>query len=500
MPIVGEIYEVKYYDPEQIYDNPYNPRAYFDLEKIKNLAHSIEQIGLREIPEARSTGGRIEIAYGSMRRRAFLLLNKKDPGKWLMPLKIVTLTDQQMADYAIHENLNRSDLKKIELARAVDSYLDSFPRETEDSLGKKLNLDQATIANMRRVLQLPKEILEYIDNDIINFSQARELLVLKDSTSKTPMGQPINDKDLMDYAIATLSTKEFPNTVEGIIKAIDATANIYLLPLQKIEGPFSPQFDTADCKKCKHAITTHPEKKVSRNWCTDRECWNTKQKEAIIANRVPDKPEQEPDQKPIKDEEVEEIIPHGITPKASTITLTAEGIQPVQPEEKLEEQPGAGAIAEQPSTIETSPAPPAEPEIEALPAKVAKARMKAEKKAFMEAIKETKNPLTKGRLVLIAASMVDGYHISVEYTEEETPPVDLFWEEIMEEPPKPEDRTNEKLYEKLLELSEDDLAKLIVKFSLYSLKYHGNPKSYQIKLTTPLSWLGIAIDNPDKEG
>jgi len=264
---------------ELINDNPYQSRQTYHRDAINELAASIRTHGLLQVPLARRKDGNVELAVGHLRKRAFLKLAKEDPGAWhKMPLDIRGITDQGMAIFALEENLKRHDITPIEVARAVDSYLTNFTNETETSIATQLNMTQGNISNMRRVLRLPLQVLEKIDQGRINFTMGRELLVFQGLS---------DEKDLMLEAIRSLRTENRPyrepNTVEGIQKCIHNVARSHMRSLQKGQGWSynDPLFDTkqAGCLKCPQMIRTHPTKSQVAHWCTNKECWDLKQQE-----------------------------------------------------------------------------------------------------------------------------------------------------------------------------------------------------------------------------
>jgi len=288
-------------------DNPFNPRLFYKPQKVADKAESIKQNGLLQVPKARVKEGRAQLAFGGYRKRAFLKLHKEDPKKWKsMPLEIEDLTDNQMIIFAIEENLKRDDNTPIEVARAIEVYFQHFPESTEIALGKKMNMTQGNISNMRRVLTLPENVLEKIDEGRISFTMGRELLILKDLNADTyhewssKEGKNIeHEKDeawLMKEAIRHIrgpdsadryGVQENP-TVEGMQKAIHTVVHTNFKQLDTdIPGSSysysynSPLFNTreAGCLKCEKMILTHPTKSGCAHYCTDEACWEKHQKD-----------------------------------------------------------------------------------------------------------------------------------------------------------------------------------------------------------------------------
>ena len=262
-----------------IEDNPYQSRQVYHKKDIDDLAESIRTHGLLQPPLARrKDDGGVELAFGQLRKRAFMKLAKDDSERWgKMPLDIQEITDERMAMLSLEENLKRHDITPIEVARAVDKFLESFPETTEEVLAKQLNMTQGNVSNMRRVLRLPEEVLEKINEGRINFTMGRELLVFQELT---------NAKDLMLEAIRGLKTESraygHPNTVEGIQKCIFQVARSHLWALERgITYTREPLFDTreAGCLQCQHMIRTHPTQSQVAHWCTNQGCWEQKQQQ-----------------------------------------------------------------------------------------------------------------------------------------------------------------------------------------------------------------------------
>ncbi len=283
---------------ELIDDNPYQPRQTYHKQDVEDLAASIDIHGLLQVPPGRRHDGRVQLAFGHLRKRAFLKLAKKSPKKWAtMPVDIRELNDEHMAMFALEENLRRRDITPIEVAWAVDKYLTIFTDNTEENLAQQLNMTQGNISNMRRVLRLPEQVLEKIEQGRINFTMGRELLVFQgvvagktsrwSSKEGGMIATPKDGKYLMLEAIRGIKTEGQwygePCTVAGLQKCIHSVARQELSALEKEHCGYGrePMFDTraAGCLKCEHMIRTHPTKNTAAHWCTDIDCWDKRQKE-----------------------------------------------------------------------------------------------------------------------------------------------------------------------------------------------------------------------------
>jgi ParB/RepB/Spo0J family partition protein len=294
--------EIIQVDPEKVQDNPYQPRRGYSQKKVDEIASSIEQNGLLETPLGRRRNGDVELAFGHIRRRAFVKLKKKSSKKWpTMPVEVREISDREMVVFALEENLKRSDITPIDLARSVTRYFEVFTEATETELADKLSMTQGNISNMRRVMRLPDEILQKIDEGRIIFTMARELLIFEGLSGPgkesrwsrkeaTNIDIPKDSKWLMLDAIKNIATPgtegrygAHPATVEGMQKAIHDTVKENFRPLgtgsnygyRSEEALFD--VDNFGCKTCELSIKTHPMKSQACLWCTKPECWEKKQ-------------------------------------------------------------------------------------------------------------------------------------------------------------------------------------------------------------------------------
>ncbi len=296
---------IEEWDLDLIDDNPFNPRLFYKPAKVAEKAASIKEIGLLQKPKARILEGRVQLAFGGYRRRAYLKLRKDEPKKWLtMPLEIEEMTDDQMVIFALEENLKRDDNTPIEVARAIGGYFSFYPKTTETWMAKKLNLSQGHVSNMLRVLTLPDYVLEKIDEGRISFTMGRELLIFAglevgtySEWSRKEEKNVVHKKDeawLMKEAIRHIRTPDSADrmgiqenpTVEGMQKAIHGVAVSNLKQLDKeVPGHYysygsTPLFDSRDagCLKCEKMILTRPTKSANAHYCTDEKCWEKHQK------------------------------------------------------------------------------------------------------------------------------------------------------------------------------------------------------------------------------
>lgn len=153
--------------------NPFQPRKIFDEETLQELADSIQEHGILQPIAVRKKGQKYEIVAGERRYRAAQLA-----GLELLPAIVKELTDSQMMELAILENLQREDLTVIEEAEAYQSLMENL-HLTQEELSKRLGKSRPHIANHVRLLALPEDVRALMNEGILSMGQGRALLGLK---------------------------------------------------------------------------------------------------------------------------------------------------------------------------------------------------------------------------------------------------------------------------------------------------------------------------------
>ena len=153
--------------------NPFQPRKTFNDEKIDELAQSIKEHGVIQPIVVRKKGKKFEIVVGERRFRAAKLANLEE-----IPAIIREMTEEQMMEVAILENLQREDLTPIEEAEAYQSLIEKL-NFTQEELAKRLGKSRPYITNHMRLLQLPDEVRELVNNGKLTMGHGRTLLGLK---------------------------------------------------------------------------------------------------------------------------------------------------------------------------------------------------------------------------------------------------------------------------------------------------------------------------------
>lgn len=158
----------------QLRPNPYQPRRNFNEESIKELADSIKEHGVIQPIIVRSVLKGYEIIAGERRFRASQVC-----GQATIPAVVKKLTDQQVMEIALIENVQREDLNAMEIAIAYQALIDQFSL-TQEVLAVKVGKSRSHIANFLRLLQLPEEVKEYVSRGTLSMGHAKAIVGLRD--------------------------------------------------------------------------------------------------------------------------------------------------------------------------------------------------------------------------------------------------------------------------------------------------------------------------------
>jgi len=158
----------------EIRPNPYQPRKTFDEAMIKELAESIKQQGVIQPIIVRKVLRGFEIVAGERRYRASQLC-----GNERIPAVVRELTDAQVMEMALIENLQREDLNAIETAQAYESLINKF-KLTQEELSLKVGKSRSHIANFLRLLSLPDSIKDDVSRGTLSMGHARAIVGIKE--------------------------------------------------------------------------------------------------------------------------------------------------------------------------------------------------------------------------------------------------------------------------------------------------------------------------------
>ncbi len=158
---------------EMIDRNPFQTRAGFDEDKLRELAASIVATGVvQPIVVRPGKDGRYTLITGERR-----LIASKQAGKATVPAMVREVSDLQTMEMTVVENLQRADLNPMEQARAYERLSREF-HLTQEQMAERTGKDRATVANFVRLLRLPDDVQQMVEAGDLSFGHARALLAL----------------------------------------------------------------------------------------------------------------------------------------------------------------------------------------------------------------------------------------------------------------------------------------------------------------------------------
>jgi len=168
MPETGSDF---FYCPiEDIAPNRYQPRNSFSQEELDRLTDSIAQQGVLQPLLVRHMDNGYELIAGERRLRA-----AESAGLSSVPVVVKDLTDEQVLEVSIIENIQRENLNVLEEAEAYFRLIDEF-KYTQEKVARKIGKNRSTIANLLRLRSLPQKIKDSLIFEKITMGHARALL------------------------------------------------------------------------------------------------------------------------------------------------------------------------------------------------------------------------------------------------------------------------------------------------------------------------------------
>ncbi len=170
--------------------NREQPRKHFDEDSLEELAESIKQFGLLQPILVQDRKTYYEIIAGERRWRA-----AKKAGLKEVPVIIKNLSDQEIVEISLIENIQRENLNPIEEAQAYKRLLTEFNLK-QDEVAERVSKSRTAVTNSMRLLKLCDDVQQMIIDDMISTGHARALITIEDSEQQYAIAQQIFDEKL----------------------------------------------------------------------------------------------------------------------------------------------------------------------------------------------------------------------------------------------------------------------------------------------------------------
>jgi ParB family transcriptional regulator, chromosome partitioning protein len=165
--------------------NSRQPRTSFPEAGIRELAASIQEVGILQPLVVRPTPGGFELIAGERRLRA-----AKEAGMERVPVLIRQAGEDESIELALVENLQRENLGPLETAAAYQALMDGFGL-TRERLARRLGKSRAAVTNTLRLVHLPEKIQDLLGDGKLSEGHARALLGLETEEQMTRLAQRV---------------------------------------------------------------------------------------------------------------------------------------------------------------------------------------------------------------------------------------------------------------------------------------------------------------------
>jgi ParB family chromosome partitioning protein len=177
-------------DISKVEPNRDQPRKKFDEDALLELAESIKQFGVLQPLLVQERDDYYEIIAGERRWRAAMMANIKE-----IPVIIKKLSEQEIMEISLIENIQREDLNPIEEAQAYKRLLTEFNLK-QDEVAERVSKSRTAVTNAMRLLKLNDKVQQMVIDEMLSTGHARSLLGIEDQEKQYAIAQKIFDEKL----------------------------------------------------------------------------------------------------------------------------------------------------------------------------------------------------------------------------------------------------------------------------------------------------------------
>ncbi len=188
---------------DELRPNPLQPRMKFDDKSIEELAQSIKESGIVQPVLVTPEEDHYKIIVGERRWRA-----AQKAGLRKVPVLIRNIPREKQLEISLIENIHREELNPLEIAQAYQRLLDETG-VTQQELAEKVGKDRTSVTNYVRLLKLPAEIQDYVNDGTLSMGHARALLALEDAA-----GQLFACRQIVDKSLSVRNTEKLINRLK----------------------------------------------------------------------------------------------------------------------------------------------------------------------------------------------------------------------------------------------------------------------------------------------
>ena len=206
--------------------NATQPRKNFDNEELETLSESISLYGMIQPITVRATvGGMYQIITGERRWRAARMAGLSE-----IPVIVITADDKKVAELALVENIQRSDLNPIEEAIGFSTLIEEYGL-TQEETAKRIGKSRTAVTNALRLLNLPENTKKMVESGELSAGHAKVLLGIEDDELLEKTAKQVVEHDLSvrdtEKLVKSLNEPK-PESVK-VVRDVDHTRVLELL-------------------------------------------------------------------------------------------------------------------------------------------------------------------------------------------------------------------------------------------------------------------------------
>ena len=222
--VVGSIIEIEL---DAIEVNPYQPRTHFNEESLRELASSIQELGvIQPITVRKLAGNKVQLVSGERRFRASKLIENTT-----IPAYIRIANDQEMLEMALVENIQRKNLDPIEIALSYQRLIDEI-KLTQEELSTRVGKKRSTVTNYLRLLKLDPILQTGMRDGFISMGHGRAMINIENTEDQLAVYEKVLQgklsvrqtedlvKNLKSDAVEKPKKKQIPNFIKDSLKDI----------------------------------------------------------------------------------------------------------------------------------------------------------------------------------------------------------------------------------------------------------------------------------------
>lgn len=217
---------------DQIEPNPLQSRTVFQADRLQELAQSIKANGVIQPLIVRRKGGRYQLVAGERRWRASKLAGLEE-----VPVVVQDLSDDQLLEITLIENIQREDLTPIEVAHAFERLVRELGL-SHDEIGRRTGKDRSTITNTLRLLRLPQDVQQLLAEHRLSMGHARAILGLPTENLQRQVAEKASSQGLsvrqVERLIQRMTQTREPKSAEEVLE--DPNVKAAIQELERVLG------------------------------------------------------------------------------------------------------------------------------------------------------------------------------------------------------------------------------------------------------------------------